>query len=659
MEGLSDMDLHFWQPDRSVGLGAYTKPAQGNAIALADSGAADGLERVHLMEVYRGQGLYLLCQLPVMARCDVEPMARELLARMVRYAAGADAYCRPTNALTVVCAPDSPVAKRLEEIGARVKLERPTSNVQQPTSNAVLVEAMAGRDLPAENRKMLAAALRGGATVVVVGATPADTNWLSELVGTPVRIAAPPYAMWEGRGWRRDWPRWTAGMSLLDLYWKRYSGDERAGGQQEDPTLAFEPLQEYAVTMAPPKGSGGSETRPTTATEHVFPGALVEFPVGQGRLLLDQRRWTTSNKDLLKLANRQLSALLTVLNVAIVPPPPPRELPGAVAYRPIDLTPYANRSLADDEPGDGKGSWNDQGGRCDLRALPTGRQNFQGIPFVIGDGPTNCVVLAHTRAGGETLPREIPIPIGYPVEGFQFLHTCAWTAIGGEELVSYRVEYADGAAVNVPVRGGVSIFDWISPRPFINETGTRSATAWTGSCGNFPVIAVFRMLWINPRPEAVVQRVVYARPMLTSVPVLIGMTAVVDKKSVSVTAEAAARAAALLAQGRAAAAQGDLAAARTALKQALELDPGPQEPYRLLADVCERKGDEDWLLDAYGLWMRAGPRSPLPWNRTGEILEKRGNLQGALEAYKQSLAIEWNQPPIMDARKRVEAAIGK
>ncbi len=57
--------------------------------------------------------------------------------------------------------------------------------------------------------------------------------------------------------------------------------------------------------------------------------------------------------------------------------------------------------------------------------------------------------------------------------------------------------------------------------------------------------------------------------------------------------------------------------------------------------------------------MRSGPRSPLPWNRTGEILEKRRNLQGALEAYKKSLEIEWNQPPIMDARKRMEAAIGK
>jgi hypothetical protein len=601
------------------------------------------MERVHLMEIYRGAGLYLLCQLPVVARSDVEPMARELLARMVRYAAGTDAFCQPTNTLTVVAAADSPVAKRLAEIGAKTKNERPTSNAQRPTSNSILVDAEAGRGLSSGERTALAARLLGGATVVVVGVTPADTNWLSALAGTPVRVTVQPYSMWEGRGWRRGWPRLTVGLSLLDLYWKRYDADERANGQIEDPKRSIEPLQEFSVQAA-------------TGTELVFPGALVEVSVGKGRLVLDQRRWTTSHKELRRLADRQLSALLTGLNVAIVPPPPPREMPREVAYRTIDLTPYANRSLADDVAEDGKGSWNDQGAACDLRALPTGRQNFQGIPFLIGEGPLNCILLANQRKGGDTLPREVALPLGYAVEGLYFLHTSAWTAADGTEILSYRVEYADGTAISVPVRGGVSIYDWIGPKPFLNETGTRSATAWTGSCGNFPVIAVYRMLWVNPRPEAVVQRVVCARPTLVSLPVLIGVTAAVDKNAVAVSAEAAAKAAALFAQGRTAAAKGDLEAARTALKQALELDPAQPEAYRLLADVCERKGGEDWLLDAYGLWMRSGPRSPLPWNRTGEILEKRRNLQGALEAYKKSLAIEWNQPPVMDAVRRLEGA---
>jgi predicted TPR repeat methyltransferase len=47
----------------------------------------------------------------------------------------------------------------------------------------------------------------------------------------------------------------------------------------------------------------------------------------------------------------------------------------------------------------------------------------------------------------------------------------------------------------------------------------------------------------------------------------------------------------------------------------------------------------------------------LAWNRFGEILEKRGDLRGALEAYRKSLEIEWNQPPTLEARRRLEAAV--
>jgi len=38
----------------------------------------------------------------------------------------------------------------------------------------------------------------------------------------------------------------------------------------------------------------------------------------------------------------------------------------------------------------------------------------------------------------------------------------------------------------------------------------------------------------------------------------------------------------------------------------------------------------------------------------GEIYEKRKQTGPALEAYKQSLEIEWNQPPVMEAIRRLE-----
>jgi Flp pilus assembly protein TadD len=56
-------------------------------------------------------------------------------------------------------------------------------------------------------------------------------------------------------------------------------------------------------------------------------------------------------------------------------------------------------------------------------------------------------------------------------------------------------------------------------------------------------------------------------------------------------------------------------------------------------------------------WGLSGPPAPAPWNRFGALLEKRGDLRGALEAYRKSLAVEWNQPPIMNAVRRLETQV--
>jgi hypothetical protein len=59
-------------------------------------------------------------------------------------------------------------------------------------------------------------------------------------------------------------------------------------------------------------------------------------------------------------------------------------------------------------------------------------------------------------------------------------------------------------------------------------------------------------------------------------------------------------------------------------------------------------------LAAYRAWIKAGAKTPLPYNRIGELLEKRNDYRGALDAYVRSLQVEWNQPPIIEARKRLE-----
>jgi hypothetical protein len=652
LAGLDPLALHFWQPDRSVATGSYSKPTTGNFVTLADSGGRTGMEWAQLLEWYLGQGQFLLCQMPVVARYEAEPMARELLARLVQYAAGAEAFAVPTNTLTVVAAEESPVAKRLAEVGAKARVQGSGFSVQGSMPRAVLVDAVAGRSLSAEGRVSLAQLLRGGATVVVAGATPADTNWLSELAGMPVSVTVTPYRMWEGRGYRRGWSRWTAGLSHLDHYWKRYDGDEGASMQAENPANVLEPLQHYSV-----KTVAGSETRPAAARciEHVFPGALVEVTVGQGRLLLDQRRWWTSQASVSKLARRQVSALMTGLNAAVVPPPPARVLPEFVDFRFVNLSALANRALIDETAGDGKGGWTDEGAACDLRRFPRGWQQMYGVPFELGLGPTGGVALVSRTVGGAGgLPGEVLIPLGFAAEGLYFLNVAAGCA-DGAPAGEYRIEYEDGQSARIALVGGDNILDWSRPHQLRGARGTQSQIVWTGSNDRHPLIAVTRLLWVNPRPAAPLRAVTFANPAGEAMPVLFGLTAAVPKGRVALTPEAAAKGKDLLSKGQAAAAAEKWDEARRLLTEALKQDPALDEGYRLLADVAERAHNEDWQLEAYRIWAATGPRLPMPWNRIGEILERRKDLAGALEAYKKSLETEWNQPPIMEARRRLEA----
>ena len=94
--------------------------------------------------------------------------------------------------------------------------------------------------------------------------------------------------------------------------------------------------------------------------------------------------------------------------------------------------------------------------------------------------------------------------------------------------------------------------------------------------------------------------------------------------------------------------------ARDLLRKAPVEDPSRDAAYRALGSVCERLKDEDGVVAAYRAWIKAGAKTPLPYNRLGELLEKRKDYRGALDAYVRSLQVEWNQPPIIEARKRLE-----
>ncbi len=651
LKGLDSWDLQFWSPDHVTNKGSYTRPDAGSFVPLID-GAGDhdraarsAMDWNQLLECYRGQGSYLLCQLPLIEKYDAEPMAREMLARIIGYEAGAEQFRTPTKTLKVVGDPGGSTTSRLKDL--EVSFQPITADARLDGESAVLVDAAT---LPADFSAPAGwkTAMEEGAVILVHGASPAQKPLLEALAGKPVEMTVQPYAMWEGRGCRNGYTWLTPGLSHIDLYWKLYDGTEGGTDQAEWPRLKIEDLCCWSI-------------RAEGAVEHVYPGALVEIPVGKGKLVVDQIRWDTANKKLERLTSRVVSGLMAGLNVKVAPYVPPRDLPADIVYKPVDLSAFLNRGFKDDVGDDGKGGWPDQGPKADMHDFPTGDQNFGGVPFHIGKEPRTCIVLkSNSRPLPELYPDEATIPLGYPVEGLCFLHSTSWGAQAPTGI--YDIQYTDGTSAQIVLVENENIFGWTRvPAEFPRERGTRSRVAWTGTSVIFPVICVCQMLWVNPKPDVPVKAVRFANPEKNMCPVLIAMTAAIKQGKADIEAALAAQAKAneWLKKGIAAIDAGKDADARAALAEAIKADPKLDAAHQRLCELEERGHDDKAVLAAYKAWAATDPRTPLPYNKIGQILERQGDTRGALDAYTRSLEIEWNQPPIIEAKAKLALQLKK
>jgi len=237
-----------------------------------------------------------------------------------------------------------------------------------------------------------------------------------------------------------------------------------------------------------------------------------------------------------------------------------------------------------------------------------------------------------------------------------FLHSIAYC---GGQAGQYQIQYADGTTAEISLKVNENIRDWTDKDTgeFPHEKGTKSYIAWTGTCKMFGQVGVYMMRWVNPRPEVSVVAVRFSNPGRDGVPVLLGLTAAVKKDAQGAQA-ALAKAQDLLKKARVALDAKKNDDAKALLRQAIAAWPGLTAAHEALADLAEQGGNEDEVLEVYRRWTGSGARTPLPWNRLGAILEKRKDYKGALEAYNQSLKIEWNQPPAAGAKLRLEGILG-
>lgn len=192
--------------------------------------------------------------------------------------------------------------------------------------------------------------------------------------------------------------------------------------------------------------------------------------------------------------------------------------PAAATGAQLDLTGHYNARLDED--------WHLTGNPGNsLGTVPEGLVEFDGLRFDV----RGVVQVAGTGLRPESTgyPWGVTnIAVGRACRTLQFLGASGYAgnAEVGSPVGHYRVHYADGSAVEVPIRLGHETADWwgeSDARRFPAE----AHIAWRGRTPAGRAIRLFRHSWVNPRPEIQVIGLDFVSARQAPAPFLLAVTA--------------------------------------------------------------------------------------------------------------------------------------
>jgi len=236
---------------------------------------------------------------------------------------------------------------------------------------------------------------------------------------------------------------------------------------------------------------------------------LSEGKLGDGRVILSQFAATSlwGRDSAASLYLRNLLAYATAAKPANLVAWPERQTSGAdlsdkAEFTFVNLRPYVNMGFADEVEGDGKGGWTDQG-KNDFRMIPPGCQTFKKVPYDIIDPAQNdgnsCIVVA-AEGKGNIVPAVKNIKIGAAVSRLFFLHTEAYVPAPLQQVLCYRINYADDSSVDVIIKNAYAIGDWWRPGNLPDAGLAYSAENPAGR-----QVGAFTYEWRNPRPDVMIK----------------------------------------------------------------------------------------------------------------------------------------------------------
>ncbi|MFG0248876.1 MAG: glycoside hydrolase family 2 protein [Phycisphaeraceae bacterium JB051] len=496
ISAFGDEQFSYWKPNHIGTKFNFTKLSVGGIRYLLHSGGLGGMSWSPLVEVPQNKGTILLCQMQVIDAAKVEPMAGALLKSMIQYALD---YTTPeTKPLRVLANSDS-VTQVLKAAGVSF-----TNGLEG--GGPILVDAT--HHLNSDEIHEINSTLSRGGKVWLHGYDATNVQAVSEILGFQPAMSK-----------RDDTVHTIAlrgtnplldGLSNHDYFWSKVElGARRDYFEKSNPTAPIGGLDVLDL--------------PTLDRGQVLgaPALMLDIPRDSGHIFFDGVTWDKAYATEPGRVCRIVGTLAMNMG-ATIDISPEREF----TYFPVSLVNHANRAFFDQEAGDGKGGWTDQGPDNDMSFFlinHTGKfngmdvtsvkfpvlQTFAKRPFLLIDPTRNNgkAVLTFTGGGHDpaALKQAKDIKVNRKATTLWFLQTACWVnniKDAGKTQLRYVIHFDDGTSVNFDQRVGLELAEWWNPNQL-----AAAQVGWSGRNNMHSPIGIFVTPWENPYPNKTIQSI--------------------------------------------------------------------------------------------------------------------------------------------------------
>ena len=476
---LSSIDedwLKEWGSKKLVSVSSAYKPDLSDMDILLDCGSQGGLTHSPLIRVPRGNGYYLICQIPLASEYHKDASAPYLLNLLLQ---SLSAEWKPRE------------LKPYSSSGSvRAALDKAGVAYAKENGNVLL---LSGRETLNSNE--IAKAAESGRTVIISGINPESAGLLSKLTGREIKLEKAVLrqvlrkeASALSDGLSNDDLCWMKGYDIYDMLIKKLKG--QTPKEIKTPLMA-----EYKMTV-----SGEPVESPFE------PAVLISIPYGKGKLVISSVLWEDQALTDPVRSTRYIAALLKGSGCRVTAGHDTETVP-------VDISKAANRDFWH-RPEISRPGWFGNA-KDDMRYFPvnvTGNDpvlnmpqppekfpeeavNYAGFDFKMTDPAKNsgksCIVLAKTES--------VNLKINSLCESLLMLGALSNMLPAGSEAANVKFIYADGTSSNAVIKAGVELDGYQYYRDI-----EKGVCAWTGRTPSRQDAVIWCWKLKNPEPRKLV-----------------------------------------------------------------------------------------------------------------------------------------------------------